>query len=58
MNLTRKDKAKVEDILASLYAGVVMSLRDPVSEEYKRVDKRLKEELKELRTALGREGGK
>ena len=55
MNLTRKDKAKVEDILASLYAGVVMSLRDPVSEEYKRVDKRLKEELKELRTALGLE---
>jgi len=54
MNLTRKDKAKIEDILSSLYAGVVMSL-DPVSEEYKRVDKRLKEELKELRTALGME---
>ena len=55
MNLTRKDKAKVEDILSSLYSGVVMSLTDPVSDEYKRVNKRLTEELKELRIALGLE---
>ena len=55
MNLPRNHNAKVDDIISSLYAGVVMSLRDPVSEEYKRVDKRLKEELKELRTALGME---
>ena len=55
MNLTRKDKAKVEDILSSLYSGVVMSLTDPVSDEYKRVNKRLTEELKELRMALGLE---
>jgi hypothetical protein len=55
MNLTRKDKAKVEEILSSLYSGVVMSLTDPVSDEYKRVNKRLTEELKELRIALGLE---
>ena len=55
MNLTRKDKAKVEDILSSLYSGVVMSISDPVGEDYKKVSKRLSEELKELRVALGLE---
>lgn len=55
MSLTRKDKAKIEDILSSLYSGVVMSLSDPVSNEYKRVDNRLKQELKELRMALDME---
>ena len=54
MKLTRKDKAQLEDILASLYSGVVMNLSWP-SSEYKAVDKRLKEELSELRQALGME---
>lgn len=53
MKLTKADKAKVQDHIDQIYAGAVMSLSDPVSDEYRRLSARLSLELKELKNTLG-----
>ena len=51
MKLTRDERYKVEDILGQIYGGVAIAL-DPFGDDYKKITKRLGEDLKELRTLL------
>jgi len=52
VNITKSDKAQIEDIIASIYTGVSMQL-DPTSNTYKEITNKLASNLLELRAALG-----
>lgn len=52
MKLTKDNKRKVDEIIISIYSGVVMQL-DPTSSTYKEISNRLSSDLAELRAALG-----